>query len=113
MLTPIDGMTSDTGALDPMIGPKSGLLLGDGSVALDFEAGDVVWLGDVGAGGAVVSAAWARSGWGGASLPANDFATSTPPTRRRMTVTAAAMLPRRSPNFEELDIRRGCEPCER
>ncbi|GAB3078068.1 hypothetical protein GCM10027080_25850 [Pedococcus soli] len=111
MSTPIDGIFSETGALGPMIGPKSAVL--GAAVFPVAEVGDDVGLGEEDEGAGVTDGAdWAASGCGGVSVPEKDFATRNPPTPRSTTVTAAAMLPRRPPNFVMSDIRRGYEPCE-
>ncbi|MFN0283941.1 MAG: hypothetical protein ACKVZ6_18480 [Kineosporiaceae bacterium] len=106
----MEGITNDTGELGCMMGPKSDEYWAEGLLELAVDDDEAL---GVDAAGVSAGAARTVGGWGGESLPADDFATSTAPTRSSMTVTAAARLPRRSPNVEECDIRRGCEPCER
>lgn len=79
------------------MGPKS--RLAGAFFAEDEAVGDVTDVDgeDVGV-GVVPGADCAASGCGGGAALLNDFATSTPPTSRRTAVTAAAIVPRRSPN---------------
>jgi hypothetical protein len=98
----MDGTTRDTGGLGFMMGPKfapaddvvAGVVADDElGVEGPAERGFGVPVG-------VEGADCAASGCGGGVAPVKDFATRTPPTSRSTTVTAAAMVLRRSPNRE-------------